>query len=73
VSHEGSESEIEQIIERLFTINSMPALAQHAKINLLPDVTDEEYMQKVIRAKEYIRQGDIFHLSWYFILITHLL
>jgi len=62
VSHEGSECEIEQIIEQLFTINSMPALAQHAKINLLPDVSDEEYMLKVIRAKEYIRQGDIFQV-----------
>jgi anthranilate synthase component 1 len=40
----------------------MPPMVQHDKVVLLPDVSDKEYIDKVIRAKEYIRQGDIFQV-----------
>lgn len=62
ISHEGSESEIDAIVNKLFTPIAIPLLDKHAKVELLPDVSDEEYMDKVTRAKEYIRQGDIFQV-----------
>ena len=62
ISHEGSDAEIDEIVQKLFTISSAPNFTHHGKVELIPDVSDEEYMQKVIRAKEYIRQGDIFQV-----------
>lgn len=62
VSHEGMNEEIEQIIERLFSIQNMPEIVKTAKITLTPDVSDSEYIDKIIKAKEYIRQGDIFQV-----------
>lgn len=62
ITHEGSEQELDTLVDRLFLISTMPPLVQHDKVVLLPDVTDKEYIDKVIRAKEYIRQGDIFQV-----------
>lgn len=62
ITHEGSGSELDQVIERLFTISTMPPASNHEKVVLLPDVSDEEYAAKVVKAKEYIRKGDIFQV-----------
>lgn len=62
ITHEGSSQELDLIVDKLFTISTMPPIAQNAKVSLLPDVSDEEYAAKVIKAKEYIRKGDIFQV-----------
>lgn len=62
ITHEGSDGELDQVIERLFTISTMPPASNHEKVVLLPDVSDDEYAAKVVKAKEYIRKGDIFQV-----------
>ena len=62
ISHEGSAEEVEEIVSSLFSNITIPVLSEHAKVVLQPDVSDQEYMEKVLRAKEYIRQGDIFQV-----------
>ena len=64
ISHEGSDAEIDAIVKRLFTLTNSSAKLEAAPITvaLIPDISDDEYMQKVVRAQEYIRQGDIFQV-----------
>lgn len=62
INHEGTDSELDELVTRLFTPVNVMNLFNQEKITLLPDVSDEEYADKVLRAKEYIRQGDIFQV-----------
>lgn len=62
INHEGTEGELDELVVRLFTPVNVMNLFNQEKITLLPDVSDEEYADKVLRAKEYIRQGDIFQV-----------
>lgn len=62
ISHEGSDKEIDVIVDKLFTITTQPSLTNHKPVKLTPDISDEEYVEKVLKAKEYIRQGDIFQV-----------
>ena len=62
INHEGDEAEMDAIVSKLFTLKTLSVESQQGKVELISDVTDEEYVQKVILAKEYIRQGDIFQV-----------
>ncbi len=62
VMHEGSATELDIIIEKLYQGKALPINEPQKMLQLMPDVTDSEYMDKVRRAKEYIRQGDIFQV-----------
>lgn len=61
-SHEGTEAELDQIVERLFSPISISAFKQPAPLTLSSNVTDDEYMYMVKRAQEYIKAGDIFQV-----------
>ncbi|MDD3267280.1 MAG: anthranilate synthase component I family protein [Burkholderiales bacterium] len=62
VSHEGSEAELDDIIDKLFTLSKKAQSDNIDKVTLIPDVSDEDYANNVIKAKEYIRKGDIFQV-----------
>jgi len=62
IKHEGSEEELNQVVQKLFSINGLPVTHPQKMIALEPDVSDSEFADKVKRAKEYIRQGDIFQV-----------
>ena len=62
IKHEGNEAELDLIVQRLFTISGLPTARPQKMVTLEPDVSDSEFADKVRRAKEYIRQGDIFQV-----------
>jgi len=62
ISHEGSSEEVDTLIKQLFTPTQLPELKNSQSVQLIADLSDKEYMAKVVRAQEYIRQGDIFQV-----------
>jgi anthranilate synthase component 1 len=62
IHHEGTEEELAKIIQKLQAITIVPAAETIVMDKMLPDVDDEAYANSVIKAKEYIKHGDIFQV-----------
>lgn len=62
ISHEGSDAELDQIVRKLFTNQNFASASPQTMVHLEPDVSDNEYADKVRRAQEYICRGDIFQV-----------
>lgn len=62
IRHEGDLDELELIVQKLYSISDKLSTEIQKMPDLMPDISDDEYVAKVRRAKEYIRQGDIFQV-----------
>lgn len=60
--HHGSESELETIIHKVFNPVSVSQFQEPGSIDVAPDISDEEYAKMVMKAKDYIKAGDIFQV-----------
>lgn len=61
-THFGSESELEQLIQKAFTPVAISHFQEPVSCELIPDMSDAEFIDKVKLAQEYIKTGDIFQV-----------
>lgn len=63
ITHEGSEQELNALVEQLYACKaSFKPTPAAEKLTWAVDISDDEFAAKVLKAKEYIRQGDIFQV-----------
>lgn len=62
IQHEGSQKELSEIITKLQSVTEITSADKIIMDKMLTDISDEEYAHNVMKAKEYIRQGDIFQV-----------
>ncbi|MCC2624463.1 MAG: anthranilate synthase component [Burkholderiales bacterium] len=61
-THFGEESELDAIIAKVFDPVPVGHFTDVGEVVVKSDITDEEYMQMVKSAQEYIKAGDIFQV-----------
>lgn len=61
-THEGSEEELEELLRKFQDPICLKPLKGPKKVDILPDICNEEFVKLVERAQEYIRAGDIFQV-----------
>lgn len=60
--HEGNKASLNVIMQQLQTIGSLETFQSPQKIDFQVDLTEQEFIDLVDKAKEFIRAGDIFQV-----------